>query len=123
MYRQQERYLIGPGLRDKLREVIARVDGIPSGAVGGASTPVRLQSMPARGGSEIRLCKTTAAWNKGTVATVQIYSEGTPPNETAKQTPETLQNCVNKFANVAADKWVIVSRAPSGYWYLIAAEC
>lgn len=72
-------------------------------------------------GSPVRLGKTTAAWSKGTTATVTIYEEGTPPNETSSST--TIENCVNKFANVASGKWVIVARGGNGYWYLISAEC
>ena len=72
-------------------------------------------------GDPVRLGKTTAAWNKGTVATIAIHEAGTPPNETTSS--ENLANCVNKFANVATGKWVIVARGVNGYWYLIAAEC
>lgn len=71
----------------------------------------------------VRLGKTTAAWNKGTLATIDLYEDGTPPNETKKAPVETLEDCVNKFADVKADKWVIVARAGNGRWYLISAEC
>lgn len=74
-------------------------------------------------GDPIRIGKTTAVWAKGTLATITLYEEGTPPSETAKSPPETLADCVNKFANVLADKWVSVARAQNGSWYLIAAEC
>lgn len=70
----------------------------------------------------VRVGKTTAAWNKGTTATIDIWESGTPPNET-QSTGQTLTNCVNKFTNVASGKWVIVARGGTGYWYLIAAEC
>jgi hypothetical protein len=73
-------------------------------------------------GDPVRLGKTTAAWNKGTLATINVWESGTPPNET-QTTGQTLENCVNKFANVATGKWVIVARGGNGYWYLIAAEC
>jgi hypothetical protein len=76
------------------------------------------------GGDPVRLGKTTSAWNKGTLATIELYEEGTPPNETKKASPtDTLTNCVNKFANVTTGKWVIVARGGNGYWYLISAEC
>jgi hypothetical protein len=124
MGQQQERYLIGPGLRDKLREVIARSDGEPLGTGMRGDTPVRLQDVPRRGGAAVRLGKTTAAWTKGTTATIELYEEGTPPSETKKTpTADTLTGCVNKFANVGSEKWVIVARGQNGYWYLIAAEC
>jgi hypothetical protein len=75
------------------------------------------------GGDPVRLGKTTAAWNKGTTATIELFEEGTPPSEGKKTPADTLTNCVNKFANVATGKWVIVARGGNGYWYLIAAEC
>lgn len=71
----------------------------------------------------IRLAKTTTPWNKGTLADVEVYDQGTPPNEQKDTPPEVLEDCVNKFANVASGKWVMVSRLPNGRWYLIAAEC
>ncbi|NDE18089.1 hypothetical protein EBZ80_24535, partial [bacterium] len=70
----------------------------------------------------VRLCKTNAAWNKGTLATLDVYENGTPPNET-ESTGVTLPDCVNKFANVASGKWVIVAMCQNGSHYLIAAEC
>lgn len=74
-------------------------------------------------GDPIRVGKTTAAWNKGTLATITLYENGTPPGETAASPAETLADCVNKFADVPTDKWVAVARAANGSWYLIAAEC
>ena len=71
-------------------------------------------------GEPIRLGKTTAIWNKGSVATIQLWEGGTPGSETQTGT---LAGCVNKFANVASGKWVAVARGPLNGWYLIAAEC
>ena len=73
-------------------------------------------------GDPVRLGKTTSAWNKGTTATINIWEDGTPPSE-AQTSGVTLSNCVNKFANVATGKWVMLARGGNGYWYLIAAEC
>ncbi len=105
------------------RDAVARtercVKAYESGAsiAGGGWYPARDDSDP------VRLGKTTAAWNKGTLATITLYESGTPPNEITATPAETLANCVNKFANVASGKWVIVARGPQGYWYLISAEC
>lgn len=71
-------------------------------------------------GEPIRLGKTTAAWNKGTTATINLWESGTPGSETQSGT---LAGCVNKFADVASGKWVAVARGPLGAFYLIAAEC
>lgn len=70
----------------------------------------------------LRLCKTTAAWNKGTLATLEVWEDGTPPSE-AKTTGLTIPDCVNKFANVGSGKFCSIALHANGYWYLIAAEC
>ncbi len=74
-------------------------------------------------GETVRLGKTTAAWNKGDLATIALYPAGTPGSEATGSPAETLEDCVNKFSNVGADKWVIVAIAGNDAWYLIAAEC
>lgn len=71
-------------------------------------------------GEPVRLGKTTTAWTKGTTATIDLYETGDPPNETLSGE---LADCVNKFADVDADAWVMVAQARNGWWYLIAAEC
>jgi flavin-dependent dehydrogenase len=70
----------------------------------------------------VRLGKTSAAWNKGTTATINVWESGTAGGET-QTSGVTLTGCVNKFANVATGKWVIVARGVNGSYYLIAAEC
>lgn len=70
--------------------------------------------------SPLRLGKTQGAWTKGASATINLWESGTPGNETQSGT---LEGVVNKFANVATNKWVMVGRGPLGAWYLIAAEC
>ena len=74
-------------------------------------------------GDPIRIGKTTAQWLKGALATITLYENGTPPNETAASPAETLADCVNKFADVPSDKWVALAKGKNGSWYLIAAEC
>ena len=70
------------------------------------------------GESTTKLGKTTAAWSKGANATVDIYT-GTPGSETKTGTQA---NCINKFANIATGKWVMLASLNGG-WYVIAAEC
>jgi hypothetical protein len=85
--------------------------------------PIKFRQPGDDGGDPVRLGKTTAAWSKNSLATITLYEEGTPPSESAKSPADTLEDCVNKFTNVASGKWVMVARAGNGYWYLIAAEC
>lgn len=84
--------------------------------------PPRIRTAGDDGGDPVRLCKTSAAWNKGTLATLNVWENGTPPSET-QTTGETIADAVNKFANVGSGKWCIVAKAGNGSWYLIAAEC
>lgn len=82
------------------------------------------QAMPRAWDAEmVRIGKTTAIWTKGTLGTIELREEGTPPGETATSPAATLSDCVNKFATVQADKWVAVMQGVNGYYYLIAAEC
>lgn len=73
-------------------------------------------------GEPVRLGRTTAAWAKGTLATINLWEDGTPPNE-AQSSGKTLTNCVNRFATVPSGKFVMLAQAANGYWYLISAEC
>lgn len=73
------------------------------------------------GGGSLRLCKTTDQFVKGTVRTLNIWEDGTPPNET-QTTGETVV-AVNKYATIAAGKWVSVALHNNGSWYVVAAEC
>lgn len=71
----------------------------------------------------VRLCKLDVAFNKGQVLPlVNVYESGTPPDETLTQ-GVVLPNVVNKFANIAANKFFAVAPGGNGYYYVIAAEC
>lgn len=65
------------------------------------------------------LCKTTAAWAKGSSATLQIWA-GQPGSET--NTGATL-TAYNRYAAIATGKWCTVMLHRHGYYYVIAAEC
>ena len=68
----------------------------------------------------IKLCKTTAAWDKGTSATLTEY-QGDMGSETPGPATDAI-TAWNKFANVGAGKWVMVCQVGPHY-YLISAEC
>jgi hypothetical protein len=74
-------------------------------------------------GDPVRIGKTTTAWKKGTLQTIKLREDGSPPNETVNADGEVLDDCVNKFADIEQDKWVMLARAANGFWYVIAAEC
>lgn len=95
-----------------------------AGAVQAYETSVR-ESKESRlprafSGARCLLGKTSSSWNKGTSQNITIYNEGEPPSETAGDT--TIEDVWNKFADIAANKWVMI--APfNGHFYVIAAEC
>lgn len=104
--------------RDSARRIQRVVQIVEHGERSQPAT--RLKRMAGEDGDPVKLGKTISAWDKGTIATIDLYPDGTPPDETASGT---LADCVNKFADVAADSWVMVARAGNGRWYLISAEC
>jgi|LakMenE01Jun11ns_1017448.scaffolds.fasta_scaffold9955766_2 hypothetical protein len=71
-------------------------------------------------GAKCLLGKTTASWTKGASQDITIYDSGSPPNEVAGVT--TIEDVWNKFANIGANKWVMIASF-GGHYYVIAAEC
>ena len=71
-------------------------------------------------GGEVRLCKTTQVWEKGTLATLNVWESGTPLSET-QTAGETIKDVVNKLHYVALDMFVFVAMSGSGEWYLVAS--
>ena len=69
--------------------------------------------------SDAVLCKTTAAWAKGSTATLQIWA-GAPGSET--DTGVTL-TAYNRYAAIATGKFCTVMLHRHGYYYVVAAEC
>jgi hypothetical protein len=68
----------------------------------------------------VRLCKTVSAWSKGTSQSVLVYEDGSPLSETATETP--ALTAYNKFADVPADTFVLISRAGNGKYYRVETE-
>lgn len=67
----------------------------------------------------IRLCKTTAAWDRNTEATLEIWEKETPPDE-EKSGEETIK-AINKMYRVPSGAFVHVAQAENGTWYLVEA--
>lgn len=74
------------------------------------------------GPSSLRLCKTSAAFSKGSIATLDVYESGTPPNE-SRTGSETVVDVINKYADLQAGKFCSVAMHENGRWYVVAAEC
>lgn len=104
---------------DGARRVIAATKAVEAGS----------RDMPGirfrdAGGDEstLRLCKTSAEFGKGSVATLNVWESGSPPNET-QTTGATVENVINKYATIASGKFVSVALHGNGRWYVVAAEC
>jgi hypothetical protein len=76
----QERYFIGPGLRDKLRETITRVDGMMDRQRGVKSQIVHQEMMPRSGDKVFRICTYTGAWAVDEFKTVTFKNQTATPN-------------------------------------------
>jgi len=115
------RYLMSQNFVERVKATVLKVDGMPQGG-GPHKIQTRFEDGPSGGGGgRLRIGKTTATWTKGTTATIPLWEEGTPPNETASNS--SLEGCVNKWADVAGNKWVGIQRAANGTYYLVVAEC
>jgi len=107
----QDRYFIGPGLRDKLRETITRVDGMMDQQSGPKTRAVHQEMMPQGRDKVFRICTFTGAWQLGTDKTVSIKYQ---PN-----TPNTI-NVTNLFFPIQTTDSRDCAVAKDGTaWYLI----
>ena len=73
-------------------------------------------------GAGLRLCKTSAAFDKGTIATLNVWEDGTPPSET-ETIGSQIEGVINKYADIKAGKFCSVATHGNGKWYVVAAEC
>ena len=97
------------------RRVLRAVRSVEGGGLGTAGPRVT----SAGDDSDAVLCKTTAAWSKGSSATLQIWA-GAPGSET--NTGCTL-TAYNRYAAIATGKFCTVMLHRHGYYYVVAAEC
>jgi hypothetical protein len=68
----------------------------------------------------LKLCKTTDDWDIDTIATLEVWHDGDPPDETASSGTDTVE-AVNKIAPIGAGTFVLVGKAGNGSWYLVEA--
>lgn len=73
--KRDERYVIGPGLRDKLREVITRVDAVPAETP--FNVPVRLQDIGSYTPRGFRTGTFTGTWGIGQTRVVTFKYQPT----------------------------------------------
>jgi hypothetical protein len=109
-----ERYFIGPGLKDKLREVIYRVDGLAS-VERGVKAPTVEQSLPIFR-TTFRICTFTGAWSKSQQKTVTFKFDTNTPNTVS------ATNLFATIGSATSSRNCAVAREGTA-WYLIAAEC
>ena len=86
--------------------------------------PIKFRTAGGDDGTPIRLCKTTALWQRDTVATLNVWETGTTPSE-SQSTGETIA-ATNKMHAVPSGTFVHVAQASNGVWYLVESgngEC
>lgn len=114
-------FKISEHFAQRLKSTVLKVDRIPEASATGV-IPTRFEESLRRGGGVLRLCKTSSAFNKNTVATLNVWEDGTPPNET-QTFGETVEDVVNKYADIGSGKFVSVAKHGNGRWYVVAADC
>jgi len=107
-----EKYFVGPTLLGEIRETITRVAGMPN-RTSGASLPVRLQELPRRGGSSVRLVSFVPPWSKGQEKTI-TFIETTATATAMNVFGTVIGGCGTAHAAVFSQ---------GGTWFLLAAEC
>lgn len=111
-----ERYLIGPGLKDKLGDIIRRVDG--SQNPGGEVTTIRTRfddSLPTAPIFRIGTIG-TASWSVGASAAVTLS------NVAVTGTTLSAQNIFGAVGTATASRNVAIAREGT-VWYLLQAAC
>jgi hypothetical protein len=107
----QERYFLGPGLRDKLRETITRVDGMMDSQSGPKAKIVHQEMMPRSGDKVFRICTYTGAWAIDGLKTVTFKYKTTTPNTVS---------AINLFINLPSNGQRNCAIAKEGTaWHLI----
>lgn len=100
----------------RIADAVRRVEGMSLG--GGVGWHEYRPDDPP---SPPRIGKTTAIWNKGAAATIDIYKGSGSPVSWTKTGTQT--GVLNQWATVASGKWVAIAQFDDGNWYLTTAEC
>lgn len=87
---------------------------------GGRSIPAPPIPTAFDDGDPVRICKTAAAWDKGTTATLNVWEKGSVTAPEQNDPAEEL-SATNLSYDVAEGSYVIVARAANGEWYLVEA--
>lgn len=112
---------IGNGVR-LIEQIAVRTKPLVfPGVSGGLVFPLIIDNRSTRFAIRIGKYTGSTTWAKHTAATIAIWEDGTPPNETSSSA--TIENVVNHWADVPANKWVGVQRGRNGHYYLVVAEC
>lgn len=113
---QQDSYRIGPGLRDKLREVVRTVDALTLSSRGQSTRTVH-QEMPRPTGGGFRICTFTGSWSKTTEKTLTFKYQTATPNTIV------ATNLFAELGTVAYSPRNCAIAKEGTAWFLIAAEC
>lgn len=74
------------------------------------------------GGGEVRICKTTEAWPKGTMTTVDVWESGVLPAVPQQNDPAEGILAANLWRNIESNTFVAVAKAANGWYYAVESE-
>jgi hypothetical protein len=113
----QKGFLIGPQLVAKIKETIARVDGMPYGG-GVSQIPTRAETSPTYVPKVFRVCTAAGAWPIDTSKSVTFLGVTATPN-----TVSVINKIVSLPAPASTNTSRIVNVAKDGTaWYLVSFQ-
>lgn len=115
----REKYYVGPGLRDKIRDTITRVGGF-SDNIAFDDVPTRLQDYAPSGSPRVfRVCEFTGTWNKGSTRTLTI--KFAPPDSVGTLVASNLMFDLDNDPTGASGARICVVGKDGTAWHFIAA--
>jgi hypothetical protein len=100
---------------DSMKRIAAAVQGYEHG--NRRQSPVNFRTATGDDGGGLKLCKTTSDWEVNTLAELEVWHAGDPPEESSSD--ETVSDVVNKVAKVVAGTFVLIGEADNGSYYLV----
>lgn len=108
-----KRYTLSPDAVARLGRVVRKVEA-SGGSSGGGWHPYRGDDAS----DPILIGKTLAEWKKDEEADIVLYQDGGFPISPEQK----ITACLNRFADIPADRFVALAQREGGRWYVVEAE-
>ena len=120
-----ERYFIGPGTRDKLRDIITRADGVPVSKTA-TTIPTRLQEVQrpgSGGGAGVVEAYFTGGWVKGATKQIVFLSNTATTASAINLIRSVPINAGGQTSRICTVTLRTAAGAAAGSYVLLNTEC